>query len=179
MNHILQHWLMRRLFWSLAFVAFLAGYHRADAQEAPHVEMVIMGKSWHFGGNPITTRHVENMRYVTESHGYDYNDWNPGLGIEYRWPNGLFVGTLTYLDSYRKQAYAAYAGYQLTHHVSSDWAVFVAGRAGYLNGSGFHGAMFMPTVGVQYKRVSIELEVIPKFTDHGVNEIGMFARWRF
>lgn len=168
MNFETKKYLMKKVMWTSAFLAFLAGYHHADAQEAPHFDVVVMGKSWHFGNN------------VPQGYrGYNFNDYNPGVGLEYRYPGGFFVGALTYHDSYRNQAYAGYVGYQLTHHVSSDWSVFAALRAGYLNGSGFHGAMAMPTVGVQYKRLAVELEVIPKVADHGVNEVGVFGRWEF
>lgn len=130
---------------------------------AGEIDAVVLGKSWHFGSETS----------------YSYNGVNPGIGLEYRLDNGFFVGALTYRDSYRQQAYAAYAGYQYTQHVSGPWSVFAAVRAGYLHGSGFNGPMLMPTVGVQYERLSIELEYIPKIGRGRVNEIGIFGRWRF
>lgn len=131
---------------------------------AQHVEGVVLGKSWHFGA---PAQH------------YDYNEFNPGVGIEYRWDNGWFVGGMTYYDSFRKQAIAAYGGYQYTMHVKGDWSVFAALRAGYLHGSGINGPMAMPSVGVTYKRVSIETTFVPKVSQDTTNVIAVFARWRF
>lgn len=173
MNNDTKRFILHRIGWSLAGLAFLAGYHHADAQEAPHVELLVMGKSWHFGHN--VPHDTATMHY----YGPSYNDYNPGLGLEYRWPNGFFVGGAAYYDSYRKTAYTMYGGYQLTWHVSSSWGLFAAARAGYLNGSNINGPVVIPSVGVQYKRVSLEAEVIPKMKSSGVNCIGLFARWRF
>lgn len=174
MNEHTKRIVLRKVGWSLALCAFLAGYHRTpQAQEVPHYDLMVMGKSWHFGHN--VHPNTSTMTYA----GPDYNDYNPGLGLEYRWPNGLFVGGAAYYDSYRKTAYTAFVGYQLTWHVSSSVGLFVAARAGYLNGSGVHGAVVIPSVGVEYKRVALEAEVIPKVSSSGVNCIGLFARWRF
>jgi len=134
------------------------------AKAEGHPEVVALGKSWHFGQS---------------GNHYDYNGSNPGIGVEYRWDNGLFVGGMTYYDSFRKQAYAAYGGYQYTVPVTGNWSVFAAVRAGYLNGSGINGAMAMPSVGVTYKRLSIEATYIPKVSHDTVNVVGLFARWRF
>ena len=131
---------------------------------AQHAELVVLGKSFHFG--------------QSGPH-YDYNGFNPGLGIEYRWDNGLFVGGMTYYDSFRKQAFAAYGGYQYTIPVTGNWSVFGALRAGYIHGSGFNGPMAMPSVGVTYKRVSIEATYIPKVNARTTNVVGVFARWSF
>lgn len=131
---------------------------------AQHVEGVVLGKSWHFGA---PAQH------------YDYNEFNPGVGIEYRWDNGWFVGGMTYYDSFRKEAIAAYGGYQYTMHVKGNWSVFAAVRAGYMHGSGINGPMAMPSVGVTYKRVSIETTFVPKVSQDTTNVIAVFARWRF
>lgn len=155
--------IFRRVLCAAALLAFAVGYHRAEAQEAPHVELLIMGKSFH----------------VFNDTGYHFNDLNPGIGVEYRYPQGFFFGALTYKDSYSKQAYAAYVGYQLTAHVSSNWSVFAAARAGYINGSGFNGPGILPSVGVTYKRLSIEAEIIPKIRSNQSAAIGLFARWSF
>jgi hypothetical protein len=155
---------------TLAALALLSSPVMADE---PHFEMVLMGKSWHFGYKvPANT---PTMHYW----GPNYNNYNPGIGIEYRWPSGFFVGAITYYDSFRKQAISAYGGYQYTHRVSEDWSVFAALRAGYLHGSGINGPVALPSVGVQYKKVSIELEYIPKVRSDGVNVIGVFGRWEF
>lgn len=153
----------RRLACIAALLAFSAGYHKVQAQEAPHFEVLIMGKSFH----------------IFNDTGYHFNDLNPGIGVEYRWPNNWYVGALTYHDSYKKQAYAAYVGYQLTWDVSSNWKLFAAARAGYINGSGFNGPGILPSVGVTYKRLTLEAEIIPKIKSNQSAAIGLFARWRF
>jgi hypothetical protein len=146
-----------------AIVILLVAAEKVQAQEN-HWEAVVLGKSFHFG--------------QAEPH-YDYNQTNPGIGIEYRWTNGFFVGGMTYYDSFRKQAYAAYGGYQYTIPVTGNWSVFGAVRAGYLNGSGMNGPMAMPSVGVTYKRFSIETTFVPKVSHDTTNVIALFARWRF
>lgn len=177
MNEHTRRVVLRRVGWSLAMCAFLAGYHRVQAQEVPHFDLMVMGRSWHFGHNTTPTQVHGNYGTVYQS--YDYNDYNPGLGLEYRWPNGLFVGGAAYYDSYRKTAYTAFAGYQLTWHVSSSVGLFAAARAGYLNGSGIHGPILIPSIGLEYKRFALEAEVIPKVKHDGTNVVGLFARWRF
>jgi len=125
-------------------------------------DLLLMGKAFHFGPN---------------SKGM--NGTNPGIGLEYRSDNRWFVGALTYYDSYRKQAYAGYVGYQYDVPITANWTAFVAARAGYLHGSGFHSLVVIPTFGVQYKRVAIEAMAIPRFGGTTTNVIGLFARVRF
>lgn len=143
----------------LILLALLSGTVGAQSFEG-----VVLGKSFHFGSSG--------------SH-YNYNETNPGIGLEYRWENGFFVGGMTYYDSFRKQAIAAYGGYQYTMHISGDWSAFAAVRAGYLHGSGINGPMAMPSIGVTYKRLSIETTFVPKVSHDTVSVIGIFARWRF
>jgi hypothetical protein len=125
-------------------------------------DVLLMGHSWHFGPN---------------SEGL--NGDNYGAGLEYRSDRGWFVGGLAYRDSYRKQAYAGYVGYQYEVFQRGNWGAFVAVRAGYINGSGFHGAMVLPTVGVKYGRFAAEVLYIPRVGGHTTNVIGLFGRIAF
>lgn len=128
--------------------------------------LLVLGKSFHFGGNTS-----------------GLNGTNPGLGIEYSWsaPDRVsyFVGGLTYYDSYRKQAYAGYAGVRYTLPLGGPWSVSASLRAGYINGSGFNGPMVLPTIGIGYRNVSLEVMYIPKVNNRTVNVIGIFGRWEF
>lgn len=137
---------------------------------AAHAEVdgLLLGKSWHFGHD-----------VPAGQAGYNVNQYNWGGGLEYRWDGtGFFVGGLTYRDTFRQQAYAIYGGYQYTVPLTSNTSVFAAIRAGYVNGSGHHGPGALPSVGVTYKRASIEVTYIPPARD-GYNCIAVFARWRF
>jgi hypothetical protein len=125
-------------------------------------DLLVLGHSWHFGPN---------------SQGL--NGDNYGLGLEYRSERGWFAGGLTYRDSYRNQAYAGYVGYQYDVPIKNGWTAFGAIRAGYINGSGFHGIMAFPTVGVQYKRVAVEVLYIPRVGGNTTNVVGVFGRIRF
>lgn len=102
----------------------------------PHFELLVMGKSWHFG-----------QSISAGWSGQNWNQTNPGLGIEYRWPNELFVGALSYYDSWRRPAYSVYGGYQATWHASTNWSLFAAARVGYMHGSGVNGIAALPSVG--------------------------------
>lgn len=125
--------------------------------------LLVLGHSWHFGSGS------EGM-----------NADNYGIGVEYG--NGSwFGGALTYRDSFRETAYAAYGGYRYAF-TSMGWhgiTPVVAVRAGYIHGSGFNGPMVLPTIGLQYKRVAIEAMFIPKVNARTVNVIGVFARINF
>ena len=128
--------------------------------------LLVLGKSFHFGGNTS-----------------GLNGTNPGIGAEYAWgpTNGLswFSGALTYYDSYRHQAYAGYAGVRYSLPLVGGTSAFASLRAGYINGSGFHGPMVLPTVGIQYRNVALEVMYIPKVNNRTVNVIGLFGRWDF
>lgn len=125
------------------------------------VDMLLLGHSWHFGAEQ------------------PMNGNNPGAGLEYRSPQNWFVGALAYRDSYRRNAYSAYVGYEYDVPIAGYWTGFVALRAGYLNGSGFHGAMLLPTFGVAYRRVALEVLVLPKINANTTTMVGVFARIRF
>lgn len=142
----------------MAALLVLLGATAAHAE----TDVLLMGHSWHFGPNSA-----------------GLNGDNYGAGLEYRSDRGWFVGGLSYRDSYRKQAYAGYVGYQYEIFQSGNWSPFVAVRAGYINGSGFHGAMVLPTVGVRYGRVSAEVLYIPRVGGTTTNVIGLFGRIAF
>lgn len=129
------------------------------AKASDGFDVLVFGKSFHFPDN-------------------HYNQVNPGLGLEYHWDN-WFVGALTYRDSFYKQAYSAYGGYRLPYHINEDWSVYASLRVGYLNGSGFHGPVALPTVGVTYKRVSVETLFIPKNCSNCSAVVGLFLRISF
>lgn len=122
-------------------------------------DVLVFGKSFHFPDN-------------------HYNQVNPGLGLEYHWDN-WFVGGLTYKDSFYKQAYAAYGGYRLPYHINENWSVYASLRVGYLNGSGIHGPVALPTVGITYKRTSVEAMYLPKECGTCSSVLGLFLRISF
>jgi len=131
-------------------------------------DIVLMGKSWHFG-----------HEVPAGQAGYNVNQYNLGGGLEYRFDGtGFFIGGLTYHDTFRQQAYALYGGYQYTYHISDNLSAFTAIRAGYLNGSGHHGPGALPSVGITYKRVSLEAVYIPPKRG-GYNCIAIFGRVAF
>lgn len=134
-------------------------------------DLLLMGKSWHFG-HEVAAGHV----------GYDVNQYNWGGGLEYRgdaWHGQWLVGGLTYRDTFRQQAYTVYGGYQFTVPVSTNVSLFATVRAGYLNGSGHHGPGALPSVGITYKRVSLEATYIPPAAKDGYNCIAIFGRVSF
>ncbi|MCX7205325.1 MAG: hypothetical protein NT086_04940 [Proteobacteria bacterium] len=117
------------------------------------VAMTVNGLSKHFGcekkkGNPC-----------------DYNEFNPGLGIEFStktqdWGKP-FVRVGAYRDSYSDTA--AYA----TVGIRQDWPIndsFKAGlgiMGGYLNSPHQNGAVVLPFIYASYKNIAIELGYVP------------------
>lgn len=147
---------------SIGILAFIAltlffGFQECQADE---IDALILGKSWHFDG---------------ERKDYSPNQWNYGGGLEYR-AGPWIIGGMTYRDSFRQQAYALYGGYQYTVPIGPV-NVFAAVRAGYLNGSGWHGPGVLPSVGLGYGRFSLEATFIPK-ARKGWNCVAVFARVR-
>lgn len=145
----------------------------ALAASSAHAEtdLLILGKSWHFGHN-VPAGEV----------GYNVNQYNWGAGLEQRgdaWHGQWMVGGLTYRDTFRQQAYALYAGYQFTMPITANFSAFAAIRAGYVNGSGHHGPGALPSVGFTYKRVSLEATYIPPAAKEGYNCIAIFGRISF
>ena len=134
-------------------------------------DLILLGKSWHFG-------HEVPAGAV----GYNVNQYNYGAGLEYRaptWHGQWMVGGLTYRDTFRQQAYTIYGGYQFTMPVTDNWSVFATVRAGYINGSGHHGPGALPSVGITYKRVSIDATYIPPAAKEGYHCVAVFARIAF
>lgn len=134
-------------------------------------DLLLMGKSWHFG-HEVAAGHA----------GYDVNQYNWGGGLEYRgdaWHGQWMVGALTYRDTFRQQAYTVYGGYQFAVPVSTNVSLFATVRAGYLNGSGHHGPGALPSVGITYKRISLEATYIPPAAKDGYHCIAIFGRVAF
>lgn len=129
--------------------------------QASEIDALVLGKSWHFGSN--------------RTDDYQPNQWNYGGGMEYR-TGPWIVGGLSYRDSFRKDAYAVYGGYEYSVPVGPI-NMFVAVRAGYLNGSGYHGLGVLPTIGIGYSRVSLETMYIPR-GKNGWNCVALFLRFK-
>ncbi|TSP14028.1 hypothetical protein [Cupriavidus campinensis] len=119
-----------------------------------------------------TSHHVNSHM----GHAKGYNEVNPGLGLEWGKEPWWYVGALTYRDSYYKQAYAAYGGVRGKVDLGYDFHLEGGLRLGYLNGSGWHGAMVMPTIGVGYKNVAMELTFLPP-VNSGKAQDGVIALW--
>jgi len=95
------------------------------------------------------------------------------------WPrNGKQRGP-TYRDTFRQQAYALYGGYQYSVPLTDHLSALVSLRAGYLNGSGWHGPGALPSFGLTYRRVSLEAVYIPPAAKDGYNCIAVFGRIAF
>lgn len=144
----------------------------SSAAHAGETDLVLMGKSWHFGHDTPPGQA-----------GYDVNQYNWGGGLEYRiQPLGsrhtFFAGGMTYRDSFRQQAYTIYGGYQYTVPLTEHLSAFAAIRAGYLNGSGWRGPGALPSVGMTYRKVSVEATYIPP-AKNGYNCVAVFARVAF
>lgn len=150
------------MLWALMGVAFVR------TARAGELDVLVLGKSWHFD-------------HPADGPRYSPNQYNWGGGLEYRvpaWHGQWLTGGMTYRDSFRQQAYSIYGGYQFTQPIATNINVFAAVRAGYLNGSGWHGLGALPSVGVQYKRVALEATYIPK-SAKGWNCVAVFARISF
>ncbi|WP_343654521.1 hypothetical protein [Paraburkholderia caribensis] len=151
------------------FIALAAVAALSCASAHAETDLVVLGKSWHFG-HQVPPAEV----------GCNVNQYNWGAGLEHRFDGtGWFAGALTYRDTFRQQAYAIYGGYQYAVPVTDNWSLFATLRAGYLNGSGHHGPGALPSVGITYKRVSIEATYIPPAAKEGYNCIAVFARVAF
>lgn len=158
--------LKRRVLFICLGGAFGALLGRMTPVHADEVDAIVMGHSWHFGH--------QHRQYYND---YSPNDWNWGGGLEYR-HDGWLIGGLQYRDSFRKHAYTFYGGYQYTVPITTNLAFTATARAGYLNGSGWHGPAIIPSIGFQYKRVGIEATYLPK-TGNGWNAVGVFLRFSF
>ncbi|WP_408588438.1 hypothetical protein [Paraburkholderia bannensis] len=149
------------------FVIAVAALYVPSAAHA-ETDLLLMGKSWHFGHD-----------VPPGQAGYGVNQYNWGVGLEYRFDGTWwFAGALTYRDTFRQQAYAVYGGYQATIKLSTSVSAFAAVRAGYLNGSGWHGPGILPSIGLTYSRASLEATYIPP-ARNGYNCIAVFGRVSF
>ncbi|MEN7527916.1 hypothetical protein [Cupriavidus sp. DL-D2] len=149
---------MKKLIIAVA-AALAAG--SAHAEDDINVSALLFGASHHV-----------NSHF---GHAKGYNEVNPGLGLE-AGKSWWFVGALTYRDSYYKQAYAAYAGTRYQLPIGAGFTLDAGLRLGYLNGSGWHGAMVMPSLGVSYKNVGVEMTFLPP-VNSGKAKDGVLAFW--
>lgn len=127
---------------------------------AADVSLVVYGLSKHMG-----------------SFKRQFNEVNWGLGVEVE-QSGWLVGAGAYRDSYYEPAWQAYAGYRWDFPVAARTSVVLSLKAGYLNGSGFHGPVAYPTLGVRFGPVVVEGTVFPmRKADGAVGAI--WARYVF
>lgn len=101
---------------------------------------------------------------------------NPGLGLEAQ-RGGWLIGAGTYRDSWYKQAYMTYGGYRWVFGNPQGWNANLALKVGYLNGSGHHGLMALPTAGIGYKHVSLEFSAFPYDKDGNGGRGLVIATW--
>lgn len=120
------------------------------AASASGADLLLYGVSHHFGGNVITSKPSQ-----------DYNERNIGLGLE---AGGFGVGV--YRDSYRQTAKMAYA----VRYFGEEDSVQIGIRVGYLDGSGYKGAIALPVVRYKFVEGSV-LPAPPKHRD------GVAAIW--
>lgn len=144
-----------------------AGVH-AQAPEA-NLEMLVFGKSFH------TPRR-------------DYNEVNPGLGLEYVKEHGRFlggqgswlVGGFVVHDSCRRTGGAAYGGYRLTYPISDSGVRFEATiRGGWLKDCDWNAPAALPSIGLGYKNFTLEGTYIPALKKDHASAVVIWARWRF
>lgn len=166
---------LNRALLGAGLISLACGYHQAHAVELTedvspsHVDFVVPTHSWHIDGRDMAPQH--------------WNDWNPGFGIEYRFdasrPDGFFVGALSYKDSYYKFAYTAYGGYRYSLPIGGDFSLDATIRAGYINGSGYTNWGAIPSVGVTYRKTSIELEILPAVKSTQASVLALMFRQSF
>ncbi|AZN37308.1 hypothetical protein [Iodobacter ciconiae] len=118
--------------------------------------MTIAGLSKHFGCKK------------KKNNSCDYNEINPGLGIE--WSNKTqdwgrpFVRAGIYKDSYSDTAIYATAGLRQDWPINDSFRAGLGLMAGYLNSSHQNGALVFPFIYTSYKDISLELGYIPDAT---------------
>jgi len=121
----------------------------ALAASAAHADtdMLVFGKSHHF-----------------ENHyGKPYNELNLGLGAEVSSGGaGWLAGGFVVRDSIYHIGGAAYVGYRVRHEFASGWHVEATMRAGVLKDAYYTGVAALPSIGVGYKRVTVEATFIPR-----------------
>jgi hypothetical protein len=151
--------IMKKIIAALALV----GMSAAAVADPITYDALAFGKSFHVGNH--------------EACG-PCNGWNPGLALEARDGNWL-VGAGGYRDSYNHFAKMAYVGYSYRHAVSDNWYLGATLRAGYLDGSGFHNWVPLPSVEVGYKRFSVEATYIPAIKSTQCGVIALWGKWAF
>lgn len=128
-------------------IAALAALLTTGAAQAD-TSVLVFGKSHHF--------HTE---------GRDYNETNLGGGVEWKpADSGFLVGGFAVKDSMRKLGGAAYVGYRARYEFDSGVHVEATLRGGYLKDANFKGLAALPSVGVGYKNVTLEMTFLPKLS---------------
>ncbi|WP_147432262.1 hypothetical protein [Pararobbsia silviterrae] len=107
-----------------------------------------------------------------------WNEFNPGLGVEYR-ADGWLVGGVAYRDSYYKVAKAAYVGYSYALPVVGEFSIEGTIRAGYIRGSGFSNWGALPSIGVSYGKTAVELEFLPAIKKTQASVLALMVRRSF
>lgn len=147
---------------ALAGIVLLATALDARAE----TDMLVFGKSWHHG----------------KQSQYFYNEVNPGLGLEWRRSadSRWIVGGFALEDSRKNIGGAVYGGWRYTYPLTGHWRLEATLRAGWLKDGAYNGPAVLPTIGVGYKRLTIEATYMPSFgSDRSKGAAVVFARWRF
>jgi len=130
---------------------------------AGNVSALVMGFSKHLRSSP---------------YGYNYNEVNLGLGVEYA-KNGIVGRVGVYRDSYYKAASFAFVGYRFTVGSQKGLNADLTLNAGYLDGSGNNGFLAFPSFAVGYKKLSVEFTYKPKTDEKPVDAVAAMFRYNF
>lgn len=156
---------------STAFAQVNVNQQPLIAEPTINYSLLVYGASLHM--DKFGHRDTKKFRVAGDR---EMNGTNPGLGFEAE-RGGWLIGVGTYKDSWYKQAYMAYGGYRFTFGDVKGWHSNIAFKVGYLNGSGHHGPMALPTVGVGYKNVSLEFSGFPYDKDGNGGKGVVIATW--
>jgi len=109
-----------------------------------------------------------------------FNEANYGLGFEAEHNNVVFRAG-TYKDSYYKQAKYATIGYRFNLAGQQEgFHVGVSVNAGWLDGSGFKNDMaVVPQLEIGYKKTTLEIVYVPKFTKEQAQAVAVSLRIGF
>lgn len=115
-----------------------------------------------------------SRHYATETPRELLRETNPGIGLEARWPAGVFAVAATYVDSYDGKAWLAGAGKRWPWWRSDGGSVYVAG--GLLAGVTYRRLQFgdddrdlapglLPFLTLGLGAVEANFSVLPKIPD--------------
>ena len=101
-------------------------------------------------------------KHLSHNYSSSYNEFNYGGGLEWN-PDGSgwLVGGFALKDSISQMGWAAYGGYRFRYDFAPNWHIETTLRAGVLKDSYYTGPAALPSIGIGYKRVTIEATVIP------------------